>query len=65
MFKQDLTIMDDGEGHLYIGHAGFGMSILSLANNTVKNYMNSPWKSNSIMEMMYDASIRIHMAIYG
>ena len=42
------TIMDDGEGHLYIGHAGFGMSILSLANNTVKNYMNSPWKSNSI-----------------
>ena len=35
---QNFTCMDDGNGHLYIGHTRNGMSILDLKEMTVKNF---------------------------
>ncbi|MBR1410082.1 MAG: response regulator [Prevotella sp.] len=46
MIKKNLgnvrTIMDDNEGHLYMGHhLIYGMSILNVKSSTVKNYRHS------------------------
>ena len=40
--------IDDGQGHLYIGHNGEGMSILSLNDNSIRNYMYNPQDPHSI-----------------
>lgn len=36
------TVMDDGNGRIYLGHVGQGMSIISLKNRHVKNYRHIP-----------------------
>lgn len=42
------TVMDDKNGNLYIGHVSNGMSILSLDNLQIKNFVHEPNKPNSI-----------------
>ncbi len=39
---------DDGEGHLYIGHAQGGLSIINLENKTLRNLSNIPENPNSL-----------------
>ncbi|WP_455673814.1 hybrid sensor histidine kinase/response regulator transcription factor [Phocaeicola sp.] len=40
--------MDDGDGHLYIGHHQRGMSIVSLKERTAKNFRHDPQNPHSI-----------------
>lgn len=40
--------MDDGQGHLYIGHNGEGMSILNLKDKSIRNYTYNPQDPYSI-----------------
>ena len=42
------TSCEDRTGHLYIGHAFNGLSILSLKDKTVKNYIPDPKDPNSL-----------------
>ncbi|WP_221657916.1 hybrid sensor histidine kinase/response regulator transcription factor [Bacteroides salyersiae] len=42
------TVMDDGNGQVYIGHVGQGLSIVSLKNKHVKNFKHIPGDNNSI-----------------
>ena len=42
------TIFDDKNDNLYIGHVSHGMSVLSLKNNQVKNYMYDTKNPGSI-----------------
>ena len=42
------TIADDGNDNLYIGHVNSGLSILSLKNGKVKNFVNQPSDPNSL-----------------
>ncbi|MDL2208476.1 response regulator [Parabacteroides sp. OttesenSCG-928-O15] len=42
------TIMDNGNGHLYIGHVWQGMSILSLKDKRIKNFKHDPAVKGSI-----------------
>lgn len=37
-------IMDDGQGHLYIGHSQHGMTVYNLNNGSAKNYQQ--WKED-------------------
>lgn len=39
---------DDGEGHLYIGHAQGGMSIVNLKDKTFRTLLNDPYNSRSL-----------------
>jgi Signal transduction histidine kinase len=34
--------IDDGKGHLYVGHGQSGLSIVDLKNKTVQNFLNDP-----------------------
>lgn len=45
---QNRTCMDDGNGHLYIGHIGNGMSILDLNERTVKTFRHQPGNPQSL-----------------
>ena len=45
---QNLTCMDDGNGHLYIGHTRNGMSILDLKEMTAKNFRYQPGNPQSL-----------------
>ena len=38
--EQTWTVLDGGDGNLYIGHVGHGFSILSLKDKSVKNFQN-------------------------
>ncbi len=38
--EQTWTVLDGGDGNLYIGHVGSGFSILSLKDKSVKNFRN-------------------------
>lgn len=40
--------MDDGQGHLYIGHNGEGLSILNLKDKSIRNYTYNPQDPYSI-----------------
>ncbi|MDR0394287.1 MAG: response regulator [Tannerella sp.] len=42
------TVMDDGEGHVYIGHVNYGLSILSLKDKRIENYRHDPHNPRSI-----------------
>lgn len=42
------TAVDDGNGNLYIGHSDKGLSIVSIKNNTCKNYRHEPGNKNSL-----------------
>ncbi len=42
------TILDDQDGHLFIGHVSDGLSVLSLGSKLVKNYRHDPADSESI-----------------
>jgi len=42
------TILDDQDGHLFIGHVSDGLSVLSLGSKLVKNYRHNPADSESI-----------------
>lgn len=42
------TIMDDQEGHLFMGHVSDGLSVLTLGSNLVKNYRHNPADAASI-----------------
>lgn len=42
------TVCDAGDGNLYVGHVDSGMSIISLSDRTVKNYMHNPDISSSL-----------------
>lgn len=45
---QNFTCMDDGNGHLYIGHARNGMSILDVKGRTVKTFRHQPGNAQSL-----------------
>ena len=38
--EQIWSVLDGGDGNLYIGHVGHGFSILSLKDKSVKNFLN-------------------------
>ncbi|MDR0422926.1 MAG: response regulator [Proteiniphilum sp.] len=42
------TVMDDGEGHVYIGHVSHGLSILSLKDRQTENFRHDPDNPESI-----------------
>ncbi len=42
------TVIDDGNGQIYIGHVNQGMSIISLKDKTVKNFRYDPTNPKSI-----------------
>lgn len=42
------SVLDDGNGTLYIGHVHDGFTILSLKELTAKNFKNNPLNSNSL-----------------
>lgn len=42
------TVLEDGKGLLYIGHAEQGMSVLSLDDGQVRNYRHNPLDAGSI-----------------
>ncbi|HBG58870.1 MAG TPA: hybrid sensor histidine kinase/response regulator, partial [Porphyromonadaceae bacterium] len=42
------TVLDDQDGHLFIGHVSDGLSVLSLGSNQVKNYRHNPADPGSI-----------------
>jgi ligand-binding sensor domain-containing protein/DNA-binding response OmpR family regulator/nitrogen-specific signal transduction histidine kinase len=42
------SIMDDGEGRLFIGHVNHGLSVLTLENGRLRNYQHIPGDSQSI-----------------
>ena len=42
------SILDDGEGKLYIGHTSHGLSILSLESGRLRNFQHIPGESLSI-----------------
>ena len=46
--EQTWTVLDGGDGNLYIGHVNCGMSILSLKDKKVKNYRNEPGNPTSL-----------------
>lgn len=46
--EQTWTILDGGDGNLYIGHVGHGFSILSLKDKNVKNFRNEPEDPTSL-----------------
>lgn len=46
---------DDGQGRLYVGHYGKGMSIISLRDSTIKRYMPVPGDPNSLPGSIVDA----------
>ena len=44
-----ISAMDDGNGHLYLGHQlRNGMSVVNLDDKTIRNYVNEPDDSQSI-----------------
>lgn len=43
-----LSAMEDGRGNLFIGHRNKGLTILTLKNKQVRNFMNSPQNPKSI-----------------
>lgn len=42
------SVLDDQQGHLFIGHVSDGLSVLSLGSNSVKNFRHNPAESGSI-----------------
>jgi signal transduction histidine kinase/ligand-binding sensor domain-containing protein/DNA-binding response OmpR family regulator len=42
------TVLDDQDGHLFIGHVSDGLSVLTLGSNLVKNYRHDPANAESI-----------------
>lgn len=42
------TLLDGRDGNLYIGHVAHGLSILSLKDNKVVNFMHDPQNPNSL-----------------
>lgn len=42
------TVLDDQDGHLFIGHVSDGLSVLTLGSNLVKNYRHNPADPESI-----------------
>lgn len=46
--EQTWTVLDGGDGNLYIGHVNSGMSILSLKDKGVKNFQNEPGNLESL-----------------
>nr|WP_044655497.1 two-component regulator propeller domain-containing protein [Bacteroides acidifaciens] len=42
------TVLDDGKGNLFIGHAQEGMSIVNLKTNSVKNYRHDANNSKAL-----------------
>lgn len=46
--EQTWTMLDGGDGYLYIGHVNCGMSILSLKDKSVRNFRNEPGNPASL-----------------
>lgn len=46
--EQTWTVLDGGDGNLYIGHVNGGFSILSLKDKSVRNFKNEPDNPNSL-----------------
>lgn len=46
--EQIWTVLDGGDGNLYIGHVGGGFSILSPKDKSVRNYQNEPGNPMSL-----------------
>lgn len=46
--EQTWTVLDGGDGNLYIGHVNSGLSILSLKDKSVKNFRHHPGEPNSL-----------------
>lgn len=46
--EQAWTVIDDNDGHLYIGHVSNGMSILSLKDKTVRHFAHDPDNPHSL-----------------
>ncbi|WP_455587125.1 hybrid sensor histidine kinase/response regulator transcription factor [Bacteroides sp.] len=42
------TVMDDGNGQIYVGHVGQGMSIISLKNKRIRNFRHTPGDNSTI-----------------
>ena len=40
--------LDDGRGHLYLGHSHHGMSIINLSNGSSRNYQHKPGDDTSL-----------------
>ena len=40
--------IDDGHGHLYLGHSHHGMSIINLSNGTTRNFRHQPGDNTSL-----------------
>lgn len=45
---QNRCALDDGHGHLYLGHSHHGMSIVNLNNGSVKNFQHRPGDNTSL-----------------
>lgn len=46
--NQTWCSFDDGEGHLYVGHVGSGLSIIDLKTRSARNLAHDPADGNSI-----------------
>lgn len=46
--EQTWTVLDGGDGNLYIGHVGAGLSILRLKDKSVKNFKHDALDPNSL-----------------
>lgn len=46
--EQTWTVLDGGDGNLYIGHVNSGFSILSLKDRTIKNFQHEPGNPTSL-----------------
>lgn len=42
------SVFDNGKGQLYVGHAGYGMSIIDLKTKSLKRYQNDPRNPKSL-----------------
>lgn len=46
--EQTWTVMDGGDGEIYIGHVDSGLSILKLKDKSVRHFTHDPEKPNSL-----------------
>lgn len=63
--EQTWTVLDGGDGNLYIGHVGHGFSILSLKDKSVKTSRIIRTTRRACPAMMYDVSLKTQTVIYG
>lgn len=64
------TVLDGGDGNLYIGHVNDGLSVLSLKNRNVKNFKNEPGNpislpGNDVRTILKDSNGNIWIGTNG